>query len=756
MDLLDLIAQGDFTPTRPKSRTGATTAKFEKAGGWSAKDDELTRQAEEEVKKLQAEQDLGWGHVTTSTATRQRDKQLGRDLGFSQDSDRTFDQPSSERPKTTGAETLGAKAKSKYDFEDSDEDMSGVNELLEQLERKHTGKIEKKEETEPVLVRAQTAYVEPKPNTPVIATLTSQRSRIKRTISSAGTRPSTAEPKSLLKTRNSLDSATEEKPGDVVKQVVREARIVESVKSPTVPDIDTSLHDSGQPFAFAINPPFEMADEALKAQDLVKAEQERSKQERAELEKHYKEEQERRERQFEADLKRERQSFEQRLTEAARTTGTKDLSGQLNSQQEMLALLQDQLSRTHQAQDEKKTQELEARERSLVNQEQRLFRQAQMLEQDKQRLLSLMQQLETSEAERKQVFDSEQESLRLDREQLKNFQKMLTGLEAQRKAENAIERQKLDLMREQLEREREQMQEDLEARENDISLKETLLEQKRDELFRQIKDERAKLQKKSAQVDSAKQRIDTLELEIMNRLQRIEDQERNVKAEWERAERAKEAVDTEKREFEETAQKVHMLSLDIHRETESMAGAKAEIERERNEIEQMRYDAQVITEQAKSEIQRVENARKDLILQQKRYEEMRVDLVSDMHVRHKSTVPQSALESDAKFELTDLKRQQPTQKRPVFSAATYLKDLEAFDRARTEFTSYITDENQRLLRTKLEMETGYSESLAASSRPPPSESPSSSFLGDSVRFKDSLKLGSYSKPSEKSMYQQDY
>jgi hypothetical protein len=65
----------------------------------------------------------------------------------------------------------------------------------------------------------------------------------------------------------------------------------------------------------------------------------------------------------------------------------------------------------------------------------------------------------------------------------------------------------------------------------------------------------------------------------------------------------------------------------------------------------------------------------------------------------------------------------------VFTAAAYLKDLGDFDRAQTESSSYITEENHRLFNTKLEMETGFSRSLVASERLPPSDSAVSSIPG---------------------------
>jgi hypothetical protein len=743
-DLLDLIYQGggDETPTRPKTMPGVTGS-FKPVR--SSAQDEMARQAEADSRKLKPQSDLGWGHLSTNLAPRQKDKQLGRDLGFSQDSDRTFEQPSSERPKTTGVPQFG-RSKSKYDVEDSDDEMTGVNELLEQLERKHTTIYEKKE-PEPVIQRAQTSYIEPRPDTG-IATLTSQRSRIKRTISSAGSRPSTGEPKSLLKQRNSLESDKDERP-DVFKQVVRETRFVEEVRTPPAHNLDDS-HQS--------DPPYYLGGYEQKLQEMMKLERDRAELDRQRQDQLHKEELERREKQFEVNLQRERKTFDKRLAEAGSSTDIKSFKDQLTSQQDILGALQEQLTRAHQTQDTKKTQELDLRESNLKQQEQRLIRQAEMLEQDKQRLLGFMQQLEQSEAERRLIFETEQETLRADRDQLRNFQRMLIDHEKQRKSENAIERQKLDMIREQLEREKDQIQEELDVKEKDLSLKETLLEQKREELFRQVKEERLKLQRKASSVDNTKQKIDSLELEIMGRLQRIDEHERNSKVDWEKAERTKDALEQEKREFEETAQKVHMLSLDIHRETEAMAASKADIERERDEVEQVRYEAQMMAEQAKAELHRAEQARRDLLLQQRRYEEMRVGLVSDLHVRHKSATPQPLKTFEAKFEPAEFKRPQPSQRRSSFSAAAYLKGLGDFDRARTDFNSYITDENQRLLRTKLEMETGFSESLAASSRPPPGDSPLSSFPGDSSRFRDSTKFGlsSFARPQEKSMSHPDF
>jgi hypothetical protein len=638
-----------------------------------------------------------------------------------------------------------ARSKSKYDVEDSDDEMSGVNELLEQLERKHTTFFEK-QEPEPVLKRAQTSYVEPRPDTG-IATLTSQRSRIKRTISTAGSKPSPGEPKSLLKQRNSLDSDKDERP-DAFKQVVRETRFIEEVRIPPAHNLDDSRQS---------DPPYSLGYEQ-KLKEMIKVERDRAELDRQRQDQLHREELERREKQFEVNLQRERRTFEKRLAEAGSSADIKSFKDQLTSQQDMLGALQQQLTRVHQAQDTKKAQELDLRESNLKQQEQRLLRQAEMLEQDKQRLQGFMQQLEQSEAERRQTFETEQETLRADRDQLRNFHQMLKDHDKQRKSENAIERQKLDMIREQLERERDQIQEELDAREKDLSLKETLLEQKREELFRQVKEERLKLQRKASSVDNTKQKVDSLELEIMGRLQRIDEHERNSKVDWEKAERTKDELEQEKRDFEETAQKVHMLSLDIHRETEAMASSKADIERERQEVEQIRYEAQMMAEQAKAELQRAEQAKKDLLLQQRRYEEMRVGLVSDLHVRHKSATPQPLKTIEAKFEPAEFKRPQPSQRRSSFSAAAYLKGLGDFDRARTDFNSYITDDNQRLLRTKLQMETGFTESLAASTRPPPGDSPLSSFPGDSSRFRDSTKFGlsSFARPQEKSMSQHDF
>jgi hypothetical protein len=60
-DLLDLIYQGggDETPTRPKIKPGVTGS-FKPVK--TSAQDEMTRQAEADSRKLKPESDSGWGH----------------------------------------------------------------------------------------------------------------------------------------------------------------------------------------------------------------------------------------------------------------------------------------------------------------------------------------------------------------------------------------------------------------------------------------------------------------------------------------------------------------------------------------------------------------------------------------------------------------------------------------------------------------------------------------------------------------------
>lgn len=369
--------------------------------------------------------------------------------------------------------------------------------------------------------------------------------------------------------------------------------------------------------------------------------------------------------------------------------------------------------------DQLKLQEFAAKQKALSQLEQRLLAQQQVMELDKQHMLEVMKRMQDEDLIKNSVLEQEREGLRKDREELHKFQEFLRDQDRMRKEEHLLEKQKITMQRESLLREHNMRMQEVAEQASDLKIKQTLFDQQRAEFEQEELANRSMLQQKFAQLESVRGQVTEMESRAARKLMDAEERERAAASEWEKVQRGLSTLQADKAQLEEEAQKLHQVSLAVQAKSMEIAQMREDLDKEREDILRMRQEAEMKIGVARSEANRVEAQHRELAVSMKSYEQLRFGLVKEMHsesrpLTRESLTPIQEMQQRL-AELSQLKRTPtPMMRKPTFTASEFLKDLQNYDRARGEFQSYVTTENQQLLKTKLEMETGFSESLVAS------------------------------------------
>lgn len=371
--------------------------------------------------------------------------------------------------------------------------------------------------------------------------------------------------------------------------------------------------------------------------------------------------------------------------------------------------------------DQVKSQELVSKQQALNQLEQRLLAQQRSMETDKQHLLEVMKRMQEDEAAKDESVQKEREELRRGREELQQLQEFMREQERTRSEEMALEKHKVAMLRESLGREHAQKMQEVSEQVADLRLKQALLEQQRGEMEQQNTAARLSLQQKFGQLESLRNQINELETKAAHQALEAEEKERAARSEWERLLRDQSSLQGDKARLEEEGRKLHEVSLAVQSKSLEIAQARDDLANEREEVLRMRQEAQSVLGNARSEASRADIRQRELANSMKAYEQMRFGLVKSLQTPvTRDTIDLPLRDIQQKLaSLGNLKRAStPLPRRPTFTASNYLKDLQGYERTRGDFQGYLANESHLLLKTKIDLEVGFSESLAASFRAP--------------------------------------
>lgn len=370
--------------------------------------------------------------------------------------------------------------------------------------------------------------------------------------------------------------------------------------------------------------------------------------------------------------------------------------------------------------DQVKVQEIASKQKALAQLEQRLLAQQQTMELDKQHLMSVLKHMQEEDSAKSALLETEREQLRKDREQLHAFQELLRDQDRSRKEETMLERQKVSMLRESLAREHAARMQEVSEQLSDLKLKQSLLDQQRAEMETLDLANRSALQQKFAQLETIRTQISEMEGKAARKVMEAEDRERAAAVEWERVQRSLTTLQADKEQLEEQAHKLHDVSLAVQSKSLEVTQVREDLDKEREEVMRLRQEAQSMVVSARSDQSRIETRRRELEASARSIEQLRFEVVRNLDSVSSHRDPATPLQ-EIHQRLQDIAEMQRPKSsagwRPTFAASEYRKELQKLDLARGEFHAYATAESQLLLKTKLELETKFSDSLAASVSP---------------------------------------
>jgi len=372
--------------------------------------------------------------------------------------------------------------------------------------------------------------------------------------------------------------------------------------------------------------------------------------------------------------------------------------------------------------DQVKGQEIASKQKALAQLEQRLLAQQQTMELDKQHMMSVLKHMQEEDSAKSALLETEREQLRKDREQLHAFQELLRDQDRSRKEETMLERQKVSMLRESLAREHAARLQEVSEQLSDLKLKQSLLDHQRAEMETQDLANRSALQQKFAQLETIRSQISEMEGRAARKVMEAEDRERTAAVEWERVQRSLTAVQADKEQLEEQAHKLHDVSLAVQGKSLEVTQVREDLDKEREEVMRLRQEAQSMVVSVRSDQSRMETRRRELEASARSIEQLRFEVVRNLDPtassrRESVATPLQEIHQRLQ-DIAEMKRPKSSAGwRPTFAASEYMKELHKLDQARGEFHAYATAESQLLLKTKLELETKFSDSLAASVSP---------------------------------------
>lgn len=418
------------------------------------------------------------------------------------------------------------------------------------------------------------------------------------------------------------------------------------------------------------------------------------------------------------------------------------IAGTVSNNAENLQSIIKQFNKEKDYESQLKLEEIQAKERLLEEREKRILSQSQLLAKEKERVAERVSQYRQMEESRMKLIAQEKEILQKDREGLERLQEQLVEQDRQRKQELALEQYKINLIKETLEREAFAIQEEAREKESEIIRAEESLETKRIEANLELSQERNRIQQEIARIEHIQRNSGTIELEIARRIMSAEEALKKLELEKRNVQKSTENLEKERGIFEKEAQKVHELSLSINSEIEFLSQVREELVKERQQVEQTKHEAFSSLSSAQAEANRILSMKNDLLNRIKTYDNIKNGPIES---KPPPKLPKSFVEKYSRLDQTVEKViKPPLPRRPAFKAADYLKEINEIAKAQEEMHNFLTHESSLLVRNKLELETGFTESMLVSLRGGSSESLGSSRSHNSFCWD----YGSFSRPAE--------
>jgi hypothetical protein len=537
--------------------------------------------------------------------------------------------------------------------------------------------------------------------------------------------------KTLLKQRNSLESGNEDLP-HVVKEVrggvVRISEEGKLSETPSAIEKPKEVPKQLDPFSAL----------QKRIQEIPKETEIALKDERERLTAQVTKEYEEKQKYYEELMQRQKSLYESQISalEAAKEHQERvhTLADTVSANSYTLASLSEEFQKDKDKSELEKNSKIEGLRREIEQREYRIQMQERMMDEERARLMQELKYIEDSESSKRENFESEKVLLRKEREQLEEFRKIILDQENERKKEILVEHHKIKIMQDSLNSTKAALK-DLRLRtDTSMRFKQELSEKKYKEWLLQHEEEKKSIMRRKVQLDNLQKSIASVEDELNSKERVAEEVEQKVKDEISALQALVREYENEKEHFESEALAVHKLSLHLYSQTEMINKHKAELEVEKQEIEKSRYDTMQMMAVAKAEQAKSIEMKKEMQLRKKTYEQLRSKLVMDMHSELSTRIRDYSYKSfDISFENSFTADH---KSRPSFSSINYIKELDQYEQAHSEVHDYMTSEHQYLHRSKIELDSNLAESMAASLRPIPIESPA--IDPDTSRFRSDM------------------
>lgn len=272
-------------------------------------------------------------------------------------------------------------------------------------------------------------------------------------------------------------------------------------------------------------------------------------------------------------------------------------------------------------------------------------------------------------------------------------------------------------------------------REKALYQKEVEIEHEKTQILTEIHQEKSTIQAQLMSIDSFVKNLLVLNQDLGYRSKMIDEKTKEIQYELEMNSKIKEQLSQNRQEFNYEAQKVHELSVEMSRQTENIMTSREELHKTKEDLERSKETAYSVLARSKTEKLRVESKTKDLLYRMNSFEKLKLNDKADIVIPKLETIDLDLLLKKR----PSLNSTKATTMKNQFKASEYLKEIEVYSKSREEFQDYLTNENNKLLNSKITYETGLTRSLNGSLR----LSQSSRSLTSSLYVNDS-----FSKPLE--------
>jgi len=506
--------------------------------------------------------------------------------------------------------------------------------------------------------------------------------------SESGNRASTAPHKTLLKSKSSLESSHEEQ---------------KSLKSSADKRSNDPIKDLEQRIA-----------------EIQKQTKDELEEEKQKLQKTYEESTQQTKQRLQAAYEVKKQMYEQQISELEQSRQIYEkiegLADSVSFNSNLLNSLSKQLAEQKETQDVNKSQKILNLERSIQETEKRISQQEKEVQTQKQEVQDQLKSLEKSEGESKKLFLEQQAQIAKEKEYIYEFFKTIKEKEHTNKQEYEFKLEKIKAEQESLEKKKQNLEEEKMTQLENIKLQEEILEKKEKENQKQISNLRKEISDLKHRLEETRSKNSGLEEDYNKRLSGVEDREKDLYKKLETLNKQKHEVHIQRQEFDREIYKIHQLSLELHNQSEVIGRSKTENEKEKAELSRIQREVENINSTAEAEMSAARDLSKSLSYEVKTYERMRCMLVQELHSSLTSqTFAEYSSHPEWNFEVYKPKY---TGSSMSFNHNSYMKEMERYNGSRENLHDFIFEEQDNLLKSKLQSESQATESWANSVKSP--------------------------------------